>query len=29
MAQKILLRRGPVGNLASAATSQGELLLAT
>ena len=29
MAQKILLRRGPIGNLASAATSQGELLLAT
>lgn len=29
MAQKILLRRGPVGNLAAAATSQGELLLAT
>lgn len=29
MAQKILLRRGPVGNIANAATSQGELLLAT
>ena len=29
MAQKILLRRGPVGNVASAATSQGELLLVT
>lgn len=29
MAQKILLRRGPVGNLASVSTSQGELLLVT
>ena len=29
MAQKILLRRGSVGNIASAATAQGELLLAT
>lgn len=29
MAQKIKLRRGPVGNLPSVATQQGELLLAT
>ena len=29
MAQKILLRRGPIANLAGAASSQGELLLAT
>jgi len=29
MAQKILLRRGPVGNIPSVATSQGELLLVT
>ena len=29
MAQKILLRRGPVGNISAAAVSQGELLLAT
>ena len=29
MAQKILLRRGPVDNIASAASSQGELLLVT
>lgn len=29
MAQKILLRRGPVGNLKDAVVSQGELLLAT
>lgn len=29
MAQKILIRRGPIANLAGAASSQGELLLAT
>ena len=29
MAQKILLRRGPVGNLSAATTSKGELLFAT